>query len=220
MERLHHANLIVGAEDYRDFVFDTLIRDLNFNVKANPDFLLAENQSFGIDDARNLKKWVAGKPLTGEIKVSLIIAKSITHEAQNALLKVLEEPPAGTYIFINLESFGGLLPTFISRIMVLHPSASANSENPPIKSTGSKFLNSDIKGKLSIIRSLLKNTDKTEMKELLRDLEEISYKKYTPESTKDIAKTKAMKDILMAKIFASARGSSPKMLLEWLSCVL
>jgi DNA polymerase III gamma/tau subunit len=218
MKKLHHANIIAGKEDYRDFIFSVLENDLNFRVKANPDFLLLESESFGIDDARNLKRWVSGKPLIGEIKVSLVITKSITHEAQNALLKVLEEPPAGTYLFINIESLGGLLPTFISRVMILSP-----SENEKIAeqttSIGSKFMNSDINKKLSIINSLSKNKDKTPMKELIRSLEEISYKNYAKEMESTV-NAKDMKNILTAKIFASSRGSSPKMLLEWLSCVL
>ena len=48
------------------------------------------------------------------------------------------------------------------------------------------------------------------MKELIKDLEKIAYK----DGSKNI------KNILTAKIFASARGSSPKMLLEWLACVI
>ena len=227
-KKMHHANIIAGKEDYRDFVFGILEKELNFDIKANPDFLLLENESFGIDDARNLKRCALGKPLIGEIKVSLVITKSITHEAQNALLKVLEEPPAGTYLFINIEHLGGLLPTFISRVMILAPKA---SEKVPklAESTGSKFLNSDINRKLSVIRSLSKNEDKTPMKELIKNLEEISYKEkasvLNPRGARHANQqirnlVISLNHILTAKIFASARGSSPKMLLEWLSCML
>jgi DNA polymerase III delta prime subunit len=218
MEKLHHANIIVGEQDCRDFVFSVLEKNLNFHIKANPDFLLLESESFGIDDARNLKKWASGKPLIGEIKVYFVITKSITHEAQNALLKVLEEPPAGTYLFISLENLGGLLPTFISRVMVLTPAAPKKIKETT-ESIESKFLHSNINKKLSIIRSLSKNGDKTPMREFIKSLEGISYKNYARKITGS-AEAKAMKNILTAKIFASARGSSPKMLLEWLSCML
>jgi len=210
---MHHANIIISRENCKNLIFDIFKRDLNFNINANPDFLLIESQFFGIDDVRNFEKWVIGKPLLSEVKVSLIIVRSITHEAQNALLKVLEEPPLGTYIFINLESLGGLLPTFISRVRVLDlPPISVGSDVSPGKSVGSKFLRSDIKEKLSLIRSLSKRGDKNEMKELIKSLEEIAYK--------NNFKRQNLKNILTAKIFATAKGSSPKMLLEWLSCVL
>jgi DNA polymerase III delta prime subunit len=214
-KKMHHANVIVG-EKCKDFVFGILEEKLNFNVNANPDFLLFENQVFGIDDARDFERWAIGKPLIGESKVSLIIIKSITHEAQNALLKVLEEPPLGTYIFINLESLGGLLPTFLSRVRVLELPKGVfempRSQKTPFGSEAQKFLAGRIKEKFALVRSLSKKENKEEMKELIKNLEEVAYK--------NDFNAKNLKNILTAKIFASNRGSSPKMLLEWLSCVI
>jgi DNA polymerase III delta prime subunit len=207
MEKLHHANVIIGEEENcHNFVFEILEKDFNFKAAANPDFLLMENQSFGIDDARDLERWAIGKPLLSEVKVCLIIAKSITHEAQNALLKVLEEPPLGTYIFINMESLGGLLPTFLSRVRILNVPQNSLEENI----NAHKFLNSEVKERFFIIHTLSKKEDKNDMKNLIKDLEKIAYKNGS----------KNLKNILTAKIFASVRGASPKMLLEWLSCVL
>lgn len=213
IKNIHHANVVIGKGDNRNFVFNILEKDLDFKIQANPDFLLMENESFGIDDARDLVKWAIGKPLCGELKVSLLIVKSITSDAQNALLKVLEEPPLGTYIFINLESLGGILPTFISRVRIINALTSAETPDDTAgQNMDSKFLRSNIKEKLAIIRSLSKKEDKNEMKELIKNLEETAYKSdFKPEY---------LKKILTAKIFASSRGSSPKMLLEWLSCVL
>ncbi|MCX6743372.1 MAG: hypothetical protein NT116_04015 [Candidatus Parcubacteria bacterium] len=217
---MHHANIIINRKDCKSFIFNVLQKDLGFDIKANPDFLMIENESFGIDDARNFGKWVIGKPLLGESKVSLIITKSITHEAQNALLKILEEPSLGTYIFINLESRGGLLPTFLSRVKILNIEDKDFENNildkDENKNNAYKFLHGNIKNKFSLIQSLSKKTDKTDMKELIKDLEKISYENYT----KDVSKAEAMKNMLKAKIFATSRGSSPKMLLEWLSCVV
>ena len=221
-KEIHHANVLIGKENYHDFVFDILLNDLDFDIKANPDFLFVEKDFLGIDDARDLERWVAGKPLIGEIKVSFIVSKSITYEAQNALLKVLEEPPVGTYFFINLDSLGGLLPTFLSRVRILDAFLVSESENigESEENNTLKFLNSKIKEKFAITRSLAKNKDKTPMKELISNLEEIYYKSYNKDIANDTEKARAMKNILTAKIFASTKGSSPKMLLEWLSCVL
>jgi len=205
---MHHANIIVSKRDCKNFVFDILAKDLDFKTVGNPDFMLIEKESFGIDDARDLERWAIGKPLLGEVKAYLLIAKSITLEAQNALLKILEEPPLGTYIFINLQSLGGILPTFISRIKILNFSESDSKDDIAAK----KFLVSSIKEKLSLIHSLSKKEDKNQMKELLKNLEEIACQNNLPAEN--------LKNILTAKIFASARGSSPKMLLEWLASVL
>lgn len=219
---MHHTNIIVNKKNCQDFVFDILKKELNFDIKANPDFLLLENESFGIDLARDLGKWAIGKPLVGDTKVSLVISKSMTLEAQNALLKVLEEPTSGTYIFLSLESLGGILPTLISRVRILDlPKLSKGvfwdrgSSKTPFDNEDSeaqKFLGSNLKEKLAMIRTLSKKEDKNEMKELIKNLEEVAYE------NKILANQ--MSSVLTAKIFASNRGASPKMLLEWLSAVV
>lgn len=43
-------------------------------------------------------------------------AEALSNEAQNALLKALEEPPAGSLIILITSSVGGLLPTVASRL--------------------------------------------------------------------------------------------------------
>jgi DNA polymerase III subunit delta' len=211
MEKLHHANIIIG-EDHKRFVSE-ILKKLNFNPQSNPDFLILESESFGIDDARNLEKWSSLKPFLSEIKVSHLVTKTITHEAQNALLKVLEEPPVGTYFFISIENLGGLLPTFLSRVRILNTTSVRTideSENTL------KFLRSDIKAKFALIRSVSKKEDKSKIKNILKNLEIAAYQ----DTKNSLKETEELKKILTAKIFASARGSSPKMLLEWLSCVL
>lgn len=215
MDTLHHANIILSEKDPRDFVFDILEKKLNFKIHKNPDFSFFRTDSFGILDARNLEKWTMGKPLSGNTKVYLLMANSITSEAQNALLKVLEEPPRGTYIFIVIENLGNILPTFLSRIRVFDlrdSKGESNARKNDVARNAEMFLKSGIKSRLATIVSLAKDESKIEMKNLIRDLEEIAYHRGFDQ--------KNMKNILTAKIFATSRGSSPKMLLEWLSCVI
>ena len=47
-------------------------------------------------------------------------AQLLTPEAQNALLKVLEEPPANTYIIMGTDTKDSLLPTILSRCQIIH----------------------------------------------------------------------------------------------------
>lgn len=223
MKSIHHANIITGTENCREFVFEILKNDLEFKVEANPDFLLLENDSFGIDDARNIIRWSLGKPLSGEIKISFIISKTLTREAQNALLKVLEEPPLGTYFFIWLENLGGLLPTFISRTKVLDARSKegykdlARKEKPE-KKIARDFLNADFQKRISMSRSICKNRDKNEIAEILKELERIAAENLRASSHP--AKFKSLKNTLTAKILSSTKGSSPKILLDWLSFVV
>lgn len=81
---------------------------------------LETENSIGIEDIRNFQKQIILKPFKGEAKAVVIKnAHKLTTEAQNALLKTLEEPPANTYIFLTAESNNTLLPTILSRTSIL-----------------------------------------------------------------------------------------------------
>lgn len=74
----------------------------------------------GIEDVRKLQRNLFLKPLRGENKSLIINAfRGITVESQNALLKILEEPPISTFIFLIVEDVNILLPTIISRCKII-----------------------------------------------------------------------------------------------------
>lgn len=72
--------------------------------------------SIGIKKIRDLKSWAKMKPFQTTLKVVLIKqAQNLTVEAQNAMLKILEEPPRATVIVLTVNDTKNLLPTIISR---------------------------------------------------------------------------------------------------------
>lgn len=72
-----------------------------------------------IDQIRDLKRHVFQKPLSLKFKLVIIEeAQRMTIEAQNALLKILEEPPASTLIILEATNKQGLLPTVLSRTII------------------------------------------------------------------------------------------------------
>lgn len=80
----------------------------------------AFEKTIGIGDVRKLQKNLFLKPLAGENKALIINAfPGITIESQNALLKVLEEPPLSTFMFLLVENINILLPTILSRCKVI-----------------------------------------------------------------------------------------------------
>ena len=207
MSNLHHANIILSNESPLERLEEILNREISFNTKGNPDFLLLEEEYFGIDSARFLETWSIGRPLAGSSKVCVILSRSINFEAQNAMLKMLEEPKDGTYFFLVLESIGSVLPTLLSRVEVMDL-----LDKREVSVKAQKFLDDSISERLSTIRSLYKNVDKSKMKDFIVGLEALSSKKNLNFSQK--------RNILRAKIYSMQRGSSQKMLLEWLACVL
>lgn len=74
-----------------------------------------ESNSIGIEEARHLKEWTATKPLAQKKVIYIHNAEKLTVEAQNALLKILEEPPEGSQIILSAQKSTLLLPTVLSR---------------------------------------------------------------------------------------------------------
>lgn len=77
--------------------------------------------SIGVEDIRRqVNGDVAIKPYSSPYKVYIINeAEKMTVQAQNALLKTLEEPPAYAVIILLTANLNALLPTILSRCVVL-----------------------------------------------------------------------------------------------------
>ena len=75
-----------------------------------------ENPTMLIDDIRTLKRDFGMTSYEGHGFVALILeADRMKAEAANALLKILEEPPAHTLMILTATSLDNILPTIISR---------------------------------------------------------------------------------------------------------
>src|SRR3989344_3958708 len=82
----------------------------------NPDLFMLGDENTGIDQVRNLKKFLSLKPYSSRYKVAIIDnANQMGVEAANAMLKVLEEPPAHSLIILISANPQALLPTIYSR---------------------------------------------------------------------------------------------------------
>ena len=96
---------------------------IEFDSNNNPDFLCIEpdGNSIKIEQIRELQKKIQEKPIISSRKVYIIDnADSMTKEAQNCLLKTLEEPPEFATIILIASNENELLTTIKSRCMILH----------------------------------------------------------------------------------------------------
>ena len=86
---------------------------------AHPDFHIVRSEtSIGIDELRNVRKEVYESPYQAPLRVILIDgAEQMTHEAANALLKTLEEPPPLNLFFLITSSEKDVPLTIRSRCM-------------------------------------------------------------------------------------------------------
>ena len=91
---------------------------IEFDSDNNPDFQLIESVDgkIKIEQIRQMQRKVAEKPIISNNKVYIINnADTMTTEAQNCLLKTLEEPPEYITIILICTNEGNLLSTIKSR---------------------------------------------------------------------------------------------------------
>jgi hypothetical protein len=78
-----------------------------------------DKQLITIAQIRNLQRRLALKPYHKKQQSGIILeAQRMTIEAQNALLKTLEEPPAHSVLILTAPSTKNLLPTIVSRCQI------------------------------------------------------------------------------------------------------
>jgi DNA polymerase-3 subunit delta' len=76
----------------------------------------ADRKNLGIEEIKELRDDAARKPLEARHKVYLLRgAEDLSEPAANALLKTLEEPPAGVVLLLTTADATLLLPTVVSR---------------------------------------------------------------------------------------------------------
>lgn len=163
----HHAYLLLGQ---REWWLEKLKPDLPL------DRVYQETETYGIDEARQLKRWqeqtiitetrpprpslYSGHPSLakegkggGSRRFLIISFRQITPEAQNALLKTLEEPTLGNHFFLITESAHGLLPTLLSRLQILQ--LANESGDDALDQWADKFLAAAYEERLALILDYL-----------------------------------------------------------------
>ena len=123
--QITHSYLMIGIPGIgkkliaKEYSKEILGRD----ILNNPDFLCIQpdGNSIKIEQIRQLQKEIQEKPIISNKKVYIIDdADFMTKEAQNCLLKTLEEPPEFAVIILIGSNENSFLPTIKSRCMILH----------------------------------------------------------------------------------------------------
>ena len=130
--------------------------DSNFSIKTHPDILYFEVESkLGIEQARKIKEHLFFKPYVAKGKVVVLEdASLLTLEAQNALLKILEEPPLNTLIILGAPNDSTFIPTILSRCEVAYLVTTSDVERSKYTKDIEQLLKSDIAERFEYIEKL------------------------------------------------------------------
>ena len=144
---MHHAYLFVGASGAGLEKFSSrfaqslscsklkdtnepcgICQDCQWLLTEHPNLQVIDNSAedsssnnISIESIRNLKRFfeLSSHQIGGNKVILIHNAESLTLNAANALLKILEEPPENSYLILTTNSISALLPTIISRCLIV-----------------------------------------------------------------------------------------------------
>lgn len=216
---IHHAYFYEGPFALLEALADDARERFGFKGDKNPDVHIVEEEKFGIDESRSLVESAGLKSLAGRALFVVGVA-SVTVQAQQALLKLLEEPQAGT-VFVLLVPHGTLLPTVRSRMMA-YPYQGESSVSLPRTLLGKKFLKSNQKERSDDIAKLLKDDEgvKERVREFVLALEAELYAQVRPARSHRKEILVALEDVQKVRDYLRDTAPSHKMLLEHLALTI
>jgi DNA polymerase III delta prime subunit len=217
---LHHAYCILGnCEDVMRKLENFFLNKLSLSIVNNPDFWYGEFDTMDIEDSRTIKSLHKNRPIIGDKKIFVVSANFITEKAQNAMLKLFEEPKGNTHFFLIVPSLNNIIPTFRSRLCVVD---SNKTENSLINSK--QFLSISVGERMEIVKKICgsisdEEESKIEIINLINSLEKELMNRVGFLNTK-LNELAVLEEIEKIRQYVSEQSPSLKMLLEHVSLIL
>ena len=230
MKLNNHAYLIENVSDLEIkniLGFISKVLDIDNTPNTSSNFLHIKSNQLSVEEAENIIKFNSQKSfgVSGGNKVILIEINGAGHQAQNALLKTLEEPSSDTYFLITIPSSSLLLPTVQSRVETysVHDffnkfdirEVSNEIESIDVKN----FLKSTYAERLEFIKNLINETGKEgedDSSRLFIFLNEIEKTLKKDELGRSLDKDELIAVTNVREYFTD-NGASKKMLFEYLA---
>lgn len=230
----HHAQLIAGNHKAYEFLLNKIEQNLGLG-KTHPDLMTFTyiDQKLGVEEAGYIRDALIRNPANAPQIVVVIYAHTLTEQAQNALLKICEEPPKHSYIFLVTDFLPHLIPTLRSRFVVYELDFEEKSvEKVAELLSVENFLKSSIDKRLTIAKDLHTAMDKEtigigEVWDFANKIEKIIHDRLiaspavsgtTPQDLESREKMCDALDVLnRTQQYMHAPGNSVKMLLEYLA---
>lgn len=198
---MHHAYLLIGDQS------ENLQKLPKSEQEVGSDVRITTHERFGIKEARDLKHESTLRPLVRPYRTFVLIIGGITIEAQNALLKLFEEPSETAVFYLIVSCEDVLIPTLRSRLMTLDGVVS----DQVISEAAQVFLKSSYADRLELITQYTKEKNVLWIEEVLQGVEFWAYQNENRE---------ALDAILFVRAYDRMRSASKKMLLEHIALSL
>jgi hypothetical protein len=197
---MHHANLLIGNPEWAlsQIPADELV--------SGPDVVRLTYERMTIDNARSLIHAAHLRPVSRTHRTFILIVSTILPEAQNALLKLLEEPATTTRFFVVVPNEHVLLPTVRSRFQIF-----ATEHGAIDTSALDTFLKMHYGERLAQIAVRIEEEDTAWIQAIVRGIASYAAR---------VRDAGLIEDVLRTESYLASPGSSKKMLLEHLALSL
>lgn len=210
---LHHAYLIAGNKELAVPKIESFLTEtLKYSLQGNPDYTKEEFVNFGVDDGHRIAAAHMKRAIAGDKKIFLISVSSFSHEAQNALLKMFEEPTENTHFFIVVPSVDILLPTLKSRLLTVI----IKNETEIDTNQAKLFFKASISQRIKMLGSCIEDKNKHESLIFLNSLEHFARQIFLQDQS-SVSWREFLEDLVAARGYLRDRSPSVKMLLEHLA---
>jgi len=173
-------------------------------IVVGAEEVVLQYDRLGVDNAKEIRCLAYNTPSEASIQQLIIRTSFATIEAQNALLKLFEEPPVTTKFILLVPTTAQLLPTLLSRVQQVKNKVETTQTN-----AFAEFRALPIVERLQMIDKELKKKDST----WLYDLQQ-SYVRWLQTGQTVTPSLQLVAERL------NTRGASNKMLLELLALEL
>jgi len=223
-QNLYHSYIIEGEPETTGTELLKFL-EVRGDIKSqSPDVLFQLYESFTMDDSGEIKDWHSRLGISGGKKICIIATKFINREAEQALLKIIEEPGDNTHFFIVVPDASLLAGTILSRTHTIKTKQLAGKDLQKLVST---FITSSPKVRIDQIVQIVKENKDEENSGKLRfyatsfvnELENIFYQKFKKDKN-DKKIQFILGELQKARGYLSTPGASVKMILEHLALVI
>ncbi len=215
ISQLHHANIITGNRAANLVLVKKYLDEQGIVTDGNPDLFIFETDGLGIDLVRDeiVRSVASGK--VSSARFVILSFDRATAEAQNGLLKSIEEPQAGTYFFILVPRADVLLQTILSRSQTVDGNQAIGETRLDVV----KFLKSNLPARFTMVEEWTKNKkdeDNLSKTEVINFLDQVEKYLWDAKNRNE----QLFSDIRQMRTYANIRGASHRVILDFIAMIV